>query len=582
MDGVLYAGGSLGLSSSTTPSYLAYLDGDVWRPVGVDLNGFVNSFAVSVDSKMYGSGAFITSGDASTVVNKVFLIDGLNYSYEYSTDGLEWTAGSSVLVSTESENCYFFRATDGLSNYSDTSGPECAFIDKTPPVVTPDAAALAAWAGSSYSLVVEAADPLSGVSQVYCKRGDESAYTLGVGETCSRDFSANGTMYFYAVDNVGNQSAEQSVVISNFDTTSPSVTFVDGPAPDSCISDASDLSYSWTSFDAESGFDYYHVYYGPSQNGTSSIENSSGSYVAPIDLESGIYYLRVEAVDAVGNSSGWLDLASSCLNADPSSQVVLGKSFSFSHETTLENGLTFGMEGTPQGQTNPLIVNVAPSASPPAPTSGHVLVGQVVRLTAEDLITSQPATTSDDMFTVSFSYSEETANGLNEDQLEINFYDETNSVWVPVASDVDKVNNTVSGTTNVFADFTLMDTLPSVQFESAQAEDVEGTSISAWVVLESTSTIPVTVDWFASGGTATLDDDYFPISGSITFDPGSQREEIVIDLIDDQLFDESLETFFITLTSPSNAVLGDSTTMSVSIQNKAQAVFEVFIPMIVR
>jgi hypothetical protein len=73
--------------------------------------------------------------------------------------------------------------------------------------------------------------------------------------------------------------------------------------------------------------------------------------------------------------------------------------------------------------------------------------------------------------------------------------------------------------------------------------------------------ITVTVDYETVAGTAVPHSDYLPISGTLTFAPGSTIQVVSIPLLDDDLV-ESNEIFNLVLLSPMNLILaGDTVTI---------------------
>ncbi len=68
----------------------------------------------------------------------------------------------------------------------------------------------------------------------------------------------------------------------------------------------SDPNFVWSgAADAHSGVDDYHVYFGPSITGTSTITTSSPAYDPPALTGPGTYYLRLQTKDVAGNLSAW-------------------------------------------------------------------------------------------------------------------------------------------------------------------------------------------------------------------------------------------------------------------------------------
>ena len=101
------------------------------------------------------------------------------------------------------------------------------------------------------------------------------------------------------------------------------------------------------------------------------------------------------------------------------------------------------------------------------------------------------------------------------------------------------------------------DDAPTVAFTAGSAGNSEAaTTVNLPVSLTVSSGYTVTVDYSATGGTATSGGtDYTLVSGTLTFPPGDTAENISITVINDAV-DESDETIQVTLTDPSNAVLG--------------------------
>ena len=92
----------------------------------------------------------------------------------------------------------------------------------------------------------------------------------------------------------------------------------------------------------------------------------------------------------------------------------------------------------------------------------------------------------------------------------------------------------------------------------ADAEGEEGESLSFTVTLSEATTVDVSVDYATSSGTATEDTDFPDTSGTLTFTAGTTSRTITVSTTEDTS-DEDDETFTVTLSSPQNATLGDTT-----------------------
>jgi CSLREA domain-containing protein len=92
----------------------------------------------------------------------------------------------------------------------------------------------------------------------------------------------------------------------------------------------------------------------------------------------------------------------------------------------------------------------------------------------------------------------------------------------------------------------------------AVAEGGAGTSTATFnVTLTAASAQPVTVQFATADGTATAGSDYVATSGTLTFNPGVTSQPINVTINGDTVFEPS-ETFFVNLTTPTNAVLLDA------------------------
>ncbi|HVR95257.1 MAG TPA: Calx-beta domain-containing protein [Thermoanaerobaculia bacterium] len=77
------------------------------------------------------------------------------------------------------------------------------------------------------------------------------------------------------------------------------------------------------------------------------------------------------------------------------------------------------------------------------------------------------------------------------------------------------------------------------------------------VSLSASSASPVTVNFSTRNGTAEAGSDYIATSGTLTFAPGDLTKQITV-LVNGDTTPEDIEVFFVDLTSPSGASLGDA------------------------
>jgi PKD repeat protein len=99
-------------------------------------------------------------------------------------------------------------------------------------------------------------------------------------------------------------------------------------------------------------------------------------------------------------------------------------------------------------------------------------------------------------------------------------------------------------------------TKPALRFGAAIYSIAENVgSATLQVLLSEAATVPVTVQYATSNGTATAGSDYTAANNTLTFAPGETSKNIAVTILPDTL-DENDETVNLALTGPVNAVLG--------------------------
>jgi uncharacterized repeat protein (TIGR01451 family) len=83
------------------------------------------------------------------------------------------------------------------------------------------------------------------------------------------------------------------------------------------------------------------------------------------------------------------------------------------------------------------------------------------------------------------------------------------------------------------------------------------TNFNFTVSLTASSASTITVNYATADGTATAPSDYAAKSGTVTFTPGQTSQSVTIVVNGDTVFEPN-ETFFVNLTSPTNAVIIDN------------------------
>ena len=108
------------------------------------------------------------------------------------------------------------------------------------------------------------------------------------------------------------------------------------------------------------------------------------------------------------------------------------------------------------------------------------------------------------------------------------------------------------------------DTAPLVQFSSATyAADEDSGTVTITVQIDSNPGT-ATVDYASSNGSATAGEDYTAVSGTLTFPPNTGFAQFTVPITDDTVF-EGNETFTITLSNPTGAVVGTPSTAEITI-----------------
>jgi hypothetical protein len=115
------------------------------------------------------------------------------------------------------------------------------------------------------------------------------------------------------------------------------------------------------------------------------------------------------------------------------------------------------------------------------------------------------------------------------------------------------------------------DVLPGVAFATAASSVGEGArSTTLTVDLTAPSAQAVTVQYALTGGTATLNKDFKFTGGTLVFAPGQTSKTVVLTVLNDTLY-EGPETVQVTLSNPTNALLGFIPTQTVTIVDNEPA-----------
>jgi Ca2+-binding RTX toxin-like protein len=118
------------------------------------------------------------------------------------------------------------------------------------------------------------------------------------------------------------------------------------------------------------------------------------------------------------------------------------------------------------------------------------------------------------------------------------------------------------------------DDLPSINLSPNGQTVVEGLTtpqnLSYTVSLSGSSPQTITVQYSTANGTALAGSDYTATTGTLTFNPGVTSQTISIPILNDSV-NEANETFTVKLTSPTNAILGGTATVTTTITDTLSA-----------
>ncbi len=114
--------------------------------------------------------------------------------------------------------------------------------------------------------------------------------------------------------------------------------------------------------------------------------------------------------------------------------------------------------------------------------------------------------------------------------------------------------------------------LPLINITTSPQTVVEGfvTSQVYTVTLNTASTQSITVQYATSNGTATSGSDYTSTTGTLTFNAGVTTQTITIPILNDSV-NEADETFSLTLSNPTNALLGSTKSVTTTITDTLTA-----------
>jgi uncharacterized repeat protein (TIGR01451 family) len=154
----------------------------------------------------------------------------------------------------------------------------------------------------------------------------------------------------------------------------------------------------------------------------------------------------------------------------------------------------------------------------------------------------------------------------------IDEYDETVILTLSNAGNV-----TIGGNDQTTLTIQDDDDPPMISFSSTTySVNEDAGTVAITTTLDVLSALTITVEYTATGGTATPEEDYTIIGGTLVFTPGIVSQTMTVTIIDDGV-NEGEETIILMLHNPINATIGDGTAV-LTIAGKA----EVYLPLVLR
>ena len=187
------------------------------------------------------------------------------------------------------------------------------------------------------------------------------------------------------------------------------------------------------------------------------------------------------------------------------------------------------------------------------------------------LVTVSLSAASEKTITVDYATADGTANATNDyvtttGTLTFNPGDTSKTISVTIVQDaIDETDETftisLSNPTNsaisvATGTVTITDDegTPTLSIADVSTSDESAANLTATVTLSGDSSQTVTVVVTSADGTATSGSDYTAGTGTLTFNPGVTSQSFTIPILADTI-DEENETFTVTLSSPTNAVV---------------------------
>ena len=221
---------------------------------------------------------------------------GVDKTY-YRVDGGSWNLYSNgITISTEGNHTLEFYSVDNAGNIENVKTAYVKIDLTAPQTQVISNYNWGSWTNGTVYFKFNATDSLSGIKEIYWKV-DNGSWNTYDGNEISYSIEGNHTLYFYAVDNAGNEEKVHSVNIL-IDKSKPSLTF--NPNETNWIN--RDVNITLISTDSLSGIKsvYYEVV-----SSNAACDNSGYTPIKPnttITLtQSGEWKVCAYAIDNAGN-----------------------------------------------------------------------------------------------------------------------------------------------------------------------------------------------------------------------------------------------------------------------------------------
>lgn len=262
-------------AGNTSDTYTITLDKT--KPVG----SITNSSGTALTGAYTNVAFKYTATDSGAGISK------LEYKTPGSSSWATYTSGSTI-AATATNGQYQFRATDNAGNVSDV---KTITLDSTKPTGQLYGGTTALASGSytnAGSIKFVTSDAMSGVKSAYVKGPGASAYSA---YTSGAEYTAEGTYYFYSVDNAGNTSATYYITLA---VTKPTIIIADANGTVK-TNGSTNLKFRATGADKTNGFKTFQ-YMSPTD--TTWKDYTRDTYIES-NAGDGVYRFRAE--DRAGN-----------------------------------------------------------------------------------------------------------------------------------------------------------------------------------------------------------------------------------------------------------------------------------------